>query len=272
MVMGTGSRAGKSIVVSGLCRAASSLGLRVAPFKGIAVVNLRDVRNRSVGEASAGVERHVRAARLQFETSMNPVVVWPIGIMRGRLYLEGHDEGVVDLLNQDMVDTRSLSLALFEKIKSVVTDSLMETMAKYEAVIIEGASCPVDLPPQKDIANILVARLAQAPIVLCGEVWSGGAGAGLSGTGLGLPEDVRALLTGFVLSNVWDTMNYSSIKEFIESMLGVKLLGIVPHLDLWDGPLETHPSEDQEYDAWAGVVKGMSSKGNATLLRTLGLN
>lgn len=252
MILGTGPNASKTVISVGLCRALTDRGVAVTPFKGVAVV-----RNAPTGTRLPPWQRalghHLLAAGLAYDVRCNPVAVVPTGRRRGELYVKGARRCEVGLLNEDTVPIHELDPGLREEIVDAVVSSLDQLLAEGRSLVVEGAGSPLDLPADAEIANLLVARRARPRVLLTCQMSKGGCAAALVGTVQCLPPDIRDLLVGFVLSDV-DERLLPMVAAQVEQGTGVRLVGAIPHLTLWDGPPETHPGEEEAYRAWGTVV------------------
>jgi adenosylcobyric acid synthase len=92
LIGGTGSNVGKSLVVTGLVRAASWRGLRTAPFKGqnMALNSAVTPRGEEVARAQAV---QARAAGCELCVEMNPVLIKPQAQGVSQLVVEGRPYG-----------------------------------------------------------------------------------------------------------------------------------------------------------------------------------
>ena len=92
---GTSSDAGKSLVVTGLCRALARRGIAVAPFKAQNMSN-----NSCVCSDGAEIGRaqylQAQAAGLAPESAMNPVLLKPGSDHRSHIVLRGQPCGTLE--------------------------------------------------------------------------------------------------------------------------------------------------------------------------------
>jgi adenosylcobyric acid synthase len=231
MVQGSSSSAGKSLLVAALCRIYARRGVRVAPFKAQNMSNNAAVcaDGSEIGRAQA---LQAAAAGLDPSVDMNPVLIKPEADARSQIILMGRP-------------WRRLEAKGYYAQKAIlwehVSAALDRLRAAYELVIIEGAGSPVELNLRAgDIVNMAVARYAQAPVLLVGDIDRGGIFAQLLGTLWLLEPDERALVRGLIVNKFrGDITLFADGVELIEQKGGVPVLGVVPYLkDL------TLPEED----------------------------
>jgi adenosylcobyric acid synthase len=95
LVAGTSSDAGKSLVVTGLCRALVRRGVGVAPYKAQNMSN-----NSGVCADGAEIGRaqllQAAAARLEPTSAMNPVLLKPGTDRRAHVVVRGRPAGVLE--------------------------------------------------------------------------------------------------------------------------------------------------------------------------------
>lgn len=187
-----------------------------------------------------GLAHQCRAARLPFETSMNPVVVQATEALKGDLWLKGERIGPVRLLNEDSVITSELSGETKRAIWETVREAYEKLIQSFDFLVIEGAGSPVDLPAEDDVPNILVARLAEAPILFSCKFSRGGGAASLIGSISCLPPDVRNRVRGFTFSDVQDEATIRYSVALVERNTDVPYLGTVPRVPLWTDSVDTY--------------------------------
>jgi adenosylcobyric acid synthase len=226
LVCGTASDAGKSLLVAGICRWLARQGIRVAPFK---------AQNMALNSAvtpdgcEIGRAQHAQAlaAGAVPEAAMNPVLIKPTGDQHSQVIVMGRpmfEAGARDYL------------ARKQELLPVVLDALADLRSRYDVVICEGAGSPaeINLRPH-DLVNLGLARAADLPVVVVGDIDRGGVFAALYGTlGLLAPED-QALVAGFVINRFrGDPAVLAPGLDQLTRLTGRPVLGVLPHLDgLW---------------------------------------
>jgi adenosylcobyric acid synthase len=183
LVAGTTSDAGKSVLTAGLCRWLVRQGVRVAPFKAqnMALNSMVTVDGGEIGRAQA---MQAAAARVPAEAGMNPVLLKPGGERHSHVVVRGKPVGDVSAQSY-----RDVKLRLLD----IVAESLADLRRRFDVVICEGAGSPAEVNLRdRDIANLGLARVADLPVVVVGDIDRGGVLAHLAGTVAVLePEDQR---------------------------------------------------------------------------------
>ena len=173
MITGTASHAGKSIVVAGLCRILSDMGYSVVPFKS---------QNMSLNSwvtkdgAEIGIAQAVQAwgARCEPSADMNPVLLKPKGDMVSQVIVRGKPIG--DKKVREYYDS-------VNDILDVIEESLKRLSQNSDIVVMEGAGSPAEINLyDRDVANMKIAKLVRAPVILIGDIERGGVFASLFGT------------------------------------------------------------------------------------------
>jgi cobyric acid synthase len=171
---------------------------------------------------------------------MSPVVVHQVDESSGVLLLRGEEVAEVRLLNEDTVWTAALPRELRSRIARAVGDAYRSLQAELDFLVIEGAGSPVDLAAEDDIPNIMVARLAAAPIVFSCKFSRGGGAASLIGSVLCLPDDVRRLVVGFSFSDAQREEDLEYSVELVQARVGIPYAGTVPRVPLWDAGIDSY--------------------------------
>lgn len=222
MVQGTASNVGKSVLVAALCRILRQDGYRVAPFKSqnmalnaaVTIEGGEIGRSQAVQALAAGVEPSV---------DMNPILLKPEAGMHAQVVVRGRVWAT--LRWRDYYERRAVLL-------EVIRESLATLRASYDVVVTEGAGSPAEINLKAgDIVNMRVAELAEAPVLLTGDIDRGGVFAALLGTLELLDPSERARVRGLVINKFrGDVELLRPGLDFIVGRTGVPVLGVIPHL------------------------------------------
>ncbi|MBI2461349.1 MAG: cobyric acid synthase, partial [Candidatus Rokubacteria bacterium] len=186
MLQGTGSHVGKSLLVAGLCRLFHRAGVRAAPFKAQNMA-LNAYVTRDGGEIGWAQAVQAEAAGLEPTVDMNPILLKP---QTGGSQVIVHGKVWATLAPEEYYRRRA-------ELWDAVRASYRRLAAVHKLVIIEGAGSPAEPNLMAhDLANMAVARLARAPVLLVGDIDRGGAFAALLGTLALLPPGDRRRVRG----------------------------------------------------------------------------
>ncbi len=191
LVAGTGSDAGKSVLVAGLCRWLARQGVAVAPFKAqnMSLNSFVTAQGAEIGRAQA---MQAAAAGIEPTADMNPVLLKPGSDRRSQVVVLGHAEAEADAVGYR---------AHAPRLKQVALESLARLRARYDVVICEGAGSPAEINLRDtDVANMGLARAAGLPVIVVGDIDRGGVFAAMYGTLALLPPEDQALISGFVIN------------------------------------------------------------------------
>jgi adenosylcobyric acid synthase len=228
-VLGTCSFAGKSLLTTALARSFARRGVRVAPFKAQNMSN--NARVVSGGEIGVAQYLQARAAGIEPELRMNPVLVKPEADTRSQVVINGRPSLAVSRL-----PWRERAPFLTQAIDA----ALRSLLADFDLVLIEGAGSPAEINLRDtDMANLRAAEIADAAAVLVADIDRGGAFAHLYGTWSLLGETQRRRVGGFILNKFrGDASLLTPAPERLEQLTGVPLAGVVPWIE------HTLPDED----------------------------
>ncbi len=222
MVQGTTSDAGKSILVTGLCRVLHRRGVRVAPFKPQNMA-LNSAVTSDGGEIGRAQALQAAAARVEPHTDMNPVLLKPSSDKRAQIIIQGHA-----LQNMQAED--------YHNYKPVAHHAVMESWQRltdaYDAVMVEGAGSPAEINLREgDIANMGFAEAADCPVVLVADIDRGGVFAHLVGTLQLLSESEQARVVGFIINRFRGELALLQPGlDWLEQHTGKPVLGVLPYL------------------------------------------
>jgi adenosylcobyric acid synthase len=220
LVAGTASDAGKSVVVAGLCRWLVRRGVKVAPFKAqnMALNSAVTPDGAEIGRAQAA---QAAAARLPPEAAMNPILLKPSGEQTSQLVVMG--QAVAELDARAYQDLKSQLLA-------VVLEALASLADRFEVVICEGAGSPAEINLRaEDLVNMGLARAANLPVVVVGDIDRGGVFASLFGTLALLDRADQALVAGFLVNKFrGDPAILAPGLDQLGRLTGRPVLGVLP--------------------------------------------
>jgi adenosylcobyric acid synthase len=226
VVAGTGSDAGKSALVAGLCRWLARQGVSVAPFKAqnMSLNSFVTAEGAEIGRAQA---MQAAAAGIEPTADMNPILLKPGSDRRSQVVVLGHPEAEADALGYR---------AHAPRLRQVALASLDRLRARYDVVICEGAGSPAEINLRDtDVANMSLARAADLPVIVVGDIDRGGVFAAMFGTLALLEPADQALISGFVINK------FRGAPELLDSGLrmlrertGRPVYGVLPWRDgLW---------------------------------------
>ncbi len=222
MVQGCTSDAGKSALVTALCRWLHRRGVRVAPFKpqNMALNSAVTVDGGEIGRAQAV---QAQAAGLDPHTDFNPVLLKPNSDIGAQVIVHGHAIGNMDARHYH--DYKRVALV-------AVLASHARLVAQYDAVIVEGAGSPAEINLRdRDIANMGYAEAVDCPVVLIADIDRGGVFAHLVGTLALLSESERRRVAGFVINRFrGDMALLQPGLDWLERETGKPVLGVLPYL------------------------------------------
>lgn len=223
MVQGTSSGAGKSLLVTALCRIFSNLGYDVVPFKS-QNMSLNSAPSIEGGEISRAQYLQAIACRKKPSVKFNPILLKPEGEMRSQVVFMGRPIG--------SVSARDYMLSRKEELFRKAMRVLDELKERHDLVLIEGAGSPVEINLKDyDIANMRVARHANAKVILVTDIDRGGSFASIVGTMELLSEEERELVMGFVFNKFrGDASLLKPGFEYLEKRYGKPTLGVIPYV------------------------------------------
>jgi len=220
MIQGTASTVGKSTLVTGLCRIFAQDGWRAAPFKAQNMA-LNSWVTRSGGEIGRAQAVQAEAAGIEPTMEMNPVLLKPEGNSRSQIIVMGRP--LASMQAREYYRDRATILPIIEQ-------ALVKLRQEYDLVIIEGAGSPVELNlVANDLVNMRVARLADAPVLLVGDIDRGGIFASLLGTLMLLEPEDRARVKGLIVNKFrGDFSLWRPGEQLLAERSSIPVLGTLP--------------------------------------------
>lgn len=224
MVVGTSSGAGKSMIVTGLCRALTKDGYKVSPFKSqnMALNSFVTKLGLEMGRAQV-VQAY--ACGIEPEAYMNPILLKPTTDRKIQVIVNGKSIG-----NMSGIEYGKFKTSL----KPEIMKSYNYTRENYDISIIEGAGSPVEINIKgEDIANMKMAEMANAPVILVADIDRGGVFASIYGTIMLMAPEERARVKGVIINKFRGDVNIlkPGLKE-IEELTGVPVIGVMPYSNI----------------------------------------
>ena len=224
MFQGTGSSVGKSMLCTAVLRILKQDGYRVAPFKAqnMALNSYATAEGLEMGRAQV---TQAEAAGIEPSVRMNPVLLKPTSDRRSQVIVGGRPIGTMAAAEYEQYKPR-----LRQQVKEIY-DSLENDV---DIVVIEGAGSPAEINLHDgDIVNMAMARAADAPVILIGDINPGGVFASLYGTVKLLPADEQARIKGVVINKFrGDVKILEPGLKMLEDLLGIPVLGVIPWMDV----------------------------------------
>ena len=222
MIQGTTSDAGKSALVTGLCRVLARRGLRVAPFKpqNMALNSAVTCDGGEIGRAQA---LQALAAGIEAHTDMNPVLLKPNSDTGAQVIIQGHAVGNMNARSYH--DYKVVA-------KRAVLESYRRLQSRYDVVLVEGAGSPAEINLRaKDIANMGFAEAVDAPVLLVADIDRGGVFAHIVGTLELLSNSERRRIRGMVINRFrGDLALLQPGLDWLEQKTGKPVNGVLPFL------------------------------------------
>ncbi len=221
MIQGTSSGAGKTILVTALCRIFSDMGYTVSPFKAQNMSNFSYTgKNFEISRAQA---IQAVAARTEITPLQNPILLKPLGNYRSSVFIDG--KFFKKMHASDYYENFVLKEGL-EKSMS----SFKKLSESHEIIFLEGAGSPAEINLQKyDITNMKMAKKTKSPVLLVTDIERGGSFASIVGTMELIEKKYVELVQGFIINKFRGDIEilkpgYKKLRE----KTGLPVLGTIP--------------------------------------------
>lgn len=255
MIQGTHSDSGKSVLVTAFCRIFAQEGYRTAPFKSqnMALNSYITIDGKEIGRAQ-GVQ--AEAAGIIATTDMNPILIKPTRENESQIVVHGKP-----YKNMQATEYRK---DFFYKGLQLIEDAYTNLSAKYQRIVIEGAGSPAEINlNDRELVNMRVANIADAPVIIVGDIDKGGVFASLVGTLQLLSLKDRERVIGVIINKFHGDMKLLEPGlRWFEEYTGKPVLGVLPYLSNLNIEAEDSvildqykPDEDQTKDIDIAVIR-----------------
>ena len=222
MVQGTMSGAGKSLLAAALCRIFRQDGYRTAPFKSQNMA-LNSYVTRDGLEMGRAQVMQAEAAGLEPDVRMNPILLKPSSDTGSQVIVNGEIRG-------------QMSAVEYFRYKKQLIPEIMkayrELEQQYDIIVLEGAGSPAEINLREDdIVNMGMAELADAPVLLAGDIDRGGVFAQLYGTCELLRPEEKARIKGLIVNKFrGDREILEPGLQMLEERVHIPVVGVVPYV------------------------------------------
>ncbi|MCC3868719.1 cobyric acid synthase [Terrisporobacter mayombei] len=224
MLQGTASNVGKSIITTGLCRIFKQDNYKVIPFKSqnMALNSFITKEGLEMGRAQVS---QAEACGIDPIADMNPILLKPNGNNKSQVIVRGKVIG--DMSSKEYYEYKL-------ELEKILDDIFKEFEEKFDIVVMEGAgSCAEINLMDRDISNMGMAQIADAPVILIGDIDRGGVFASIAGTMLLLPEEHKKRVKGVIINKFRGRKELlESGVKMLEDIIKVPVLGVVPYTDI----------------------------------------
>ena len=246
MVQGTTSDAGKSTLVTALCRWLVRQGIAVVPFKpqNMALNSAVTAEGGEIGRAQAV---QAQAANLAPHTDMNPVLLKPNSDTGSQVIIHGRA-------------VTSMNAVAYHDYKAIAMQAVLASHARlserFPVVMVEGAGSPAEINLRaNDITNMGFAEAVDCPVLLIADINRGGVFAHLVGTLELLSPSEQARVKGFIINRFrGDIALLQPGLDWLQARTGKPVVGVLPYV--MDLHLEAEDGIDRrQIDKSADVLK-----------------
>ena len=221
MIQGTMSSAGKSFIVTALCRLFSDMGYRVAPFKSQNMALNSGVTFDGLEMGRAQIAQ-AEAARTVPDARMNPILLKPSSDVGSQVIVMGKPIG--NMKAKEYYDYKPCLIP-------IIKEAFSSLEKDYDVIIVEGAGSPAEINlKENDIVNMGLANMLDLPVLLVGDIDLGGVFAQLLGTLEWLDDDEKARIKGLIINKFrGDVSLLNPGIKMLEDRCKKTVIGVIPY-------------------------------------------
>lgn len=180
------------------------------------------IDGKEIGRAQ-GVQ--AEAAGITATTDMNPILIKPNRDHESQIVVHGKP--------YKNMEAGAYRQEFFQTGIRLIQESLSVLFENYERLVIEGAGSPAEINlNDRELVNMRVARMANAPVILIGDIEKGGVFASLVGTLQLLEPEDRDRVIGVIINKFrGDLQLLEPGLTWFEEYTGKKVLGVIPYME-----------------------------------------
>ena len=238
MVQGTTSDAGKSVMVTAICRILARRGVKVAPFKAQNMA-LNSAVTADGGEIGRAQAVQAQACCIDPITDMNPVLLKPNSDIGAQIII--HGKAVTEMNAKDYHGYKATAM-------NAVIESHDRLSNLFDAIIAEGAGSPAEINlRENDIANMGFAEKVDCPVILIADIDRGGVFAHIVGTLELLSQSEKDRVIGVIINRFrGDITLLQSGLDWLENRIDKPVIGVLPYLQGFHLEAEDAINQSQE--------------------------
>lgn len=242
MLLGTASSVGKSTIATAICRYYTNKGFKVAPFKALNISLNSYVTEEGLEMGRAQVVQ-AEACNLSPKAWMNPVLLKPSANMKTQVIVNGKVKCTMDAYKYKDLN---------KELKEVVKDIYNKQSEKFDLMVLEGSgSCAEINLKDTDIANMYMAKVSNADVILVADIDRGGVFASVVGTIMLLEEEERKRVKGIIINKFRGNIeSFKPAMKQLEDIIKIPVLGVMPYynLDIEDEDSVTEKIKNKKLD------------------------
>ena len=165
------------------------------------------------------------ASGIEPEAYMNPILLKPTTARKIQVIVNGKSIG-----NMSGLEYGKFKISL----KPEIMKSYDYIRENFDISVIEGAGSPVEINiKEEDIANMGMAKMADAPVILVADIDRGGVFASVYGTIMLMTPEERARVKGVIINKFRGDVNILKPGlSKLEELTGVPVVGVMPYSDI----------------------------------------